>query len=249
MLTVKTTLLATTFLALTAFAAAPAAQAASIVHDGLSGFVSIDYDQGQATNGSGGNTQLTSVSAARSILGNMFDGDLNTAYSLGLGGTALGGGGGTLELLISPTTNFITSGSVIEWTFQGTNHAERAIISLGLNGGGYVEIGEIFNTETGVAAGVLDYGSGVATLALGTDPSNAHTNFVLTVTSGVFNTLKLQDDSPFTLGRGGTKNRDGFDVAELSITSSDGVVIAEPMTLALFGAGLLGLGLARRRRG
>jgi hypothetical protein len=154
-----------------------------------------------------------------------------------------------LELVTSRSTNFITSGSVIEWTFQGTNHAERAIISLGLNGGGYVEIGEIFNTETGVSAGVIDYGSGVATLALGADPSNAHTNFVLTVTSGVFNTLKLQDDSPFTLGCGGTKNRDGFDVAELSITSSDGVVIAKPMTLALFGAGLLGLGLARRRRG
>jgi hypothetical protein len=242
---VKTPLLATSLLALSAFLAVPAANAASIIHDSVGEFASITGNQGQATNNSGGNTQFTAVSAARSVLANMFDGDLNTAYSLGLGGT---GAGGTLELVISPTTNFITGGSVVEWTFQGTNHAERAIVSLGLDGGGYVEIGEIFNTETGTSAGVIDYGSGVATLMLGPDPSNAHTNFVLTVSSGVFNTLKLQDNSPFLLGRGGTKSRDGFDVAELSITSNDGVVIAEPVALALFGAGLLGLGLARRRR-
>jgi hypothetical protein len=76
---VKTTRLAITFLALTGFVLAAAAQAAPVVHDSIGEFASIVGNQGRATNGSGGNTQLTNVSAARGNLGNRCDGKLNTA--------------------------------------------------------------------------------------------------------------------------------------------------------------------------
>ncbi|QYU67656.1 hypothetical protein J4558_22570 [Leptolyngbya sp. 15MV] len=77
------------------------ADAAPIVHDTVPEFSSISITQGPT--GSGG-----LVDPTRSLIGNMFDGNLSSIFSLGLGGVA--------SFVITPLTNSITSGSVIELT-------------------------------------------------------------------------------------------------------------------------------------
>jgi hypothetical protein len=197
------------------------AEAGTIVHDSAAEFAAINLTQGLRGNG-------TPVIAARSNINNMFDNNLTTMLSLGLGGQ--------IDFLITPTDYALTSGSIIELTFGTSGHPETAGLWLGTDLGSWIKIGDLNNSHTSGGPSVTNLAPAVATL--GVTANGATSSYVLTLVSGTFNSLRLVDASP-----NAGPDRDGFDIAELRLTS-----VPEPASLALIGAGLLGLGLARARR-
>ncbi|MBN8490404.1 MAG: hypothetical protein J0M00_03105 [Burkholderiales bacterium] len=224
-------------IALVVMGAVGSAANADVVHNTVDAFDIINASQGKKTNDAG-TALVPIVDANRNRVENMFDGSLTTAFSLGLGDTP--GNGGSLVLTIKPTTNVIASGSLVEWTNLNSGHQESATVSLGVDGGSWEEIGTLKNTQPGNVASFSNLLQPYALLSLGSAVNTVHTTFVLTVLSGNFNSLRFQDTSPYLLN-GTTKDRDGFDIANLSVTS-----VPEPTALALAGAALLVLGAARR---
>jgi hypothetical protein len=208
------------------------AVAAPVVHDTIAEFSSITANQGQRSNNAGNGFDV--VAASRSNIANVFDNNLATIYSLGLGGT---GAGGTLDFVISPVTNLISSGTVIELTtggVTGSGHIEFAQVFLGVNGGGWQLVGELGND------GSVDGTGAIAGALLSANLMGNTTTFSLTVSSGAYNSVRFADVSPLA-----GANRDGFDIAEFRVTSTP---VSEPATLALVGLSLVGLSVMRRRQ-
>jgi hypothetical protein len=207
------------------------AGASTIVHDSVAEFHSITAVQGLQANG-------LPVAADRSVIGKMFDNGLgaDSIYSPGIGGR--------ISFVIAPTTNVLTSGAVIELTNAMSGHQEQAQIYLGVDDASYILIGNVLNAEFAGGASVVNLNPAIATLGLVS--SGVNSSFTLSIVSGAYNSLRIVDIS----SPAGGGNRDGFDIAELEVTSMPPrpvVGVPAPAGLAVFGVGLLGFAALRRR--
>jgi hypothetical protein len=174
---------------------------------------------------------------------------------------------GTLSLTISPNAGRrITSGSWSEITNAGgDNHAEALWVFLGTEGDAFQQlVGLVWNEDADPAspfnAGVYNHDTNVATLSAVDFPGNGEGGrFSFTVNSGNYTTISFFDASraqyvlPITgfttqVMNNWSTSTDGYDVDQLSITSDAIPQVSEPATLALLGAGLFGLAVARRRK-
>jgi len=205
------------------FGAVSISQADVIVHDTEGEFTTLIYSPGAVFSGS-------EINPDRISLDNLFDNDTSTMLSLG--------NGGTLVAEIIPTTNSISSGSIIELT-NGNAHDESAFVFLGVDGAGWINIGELFgNANDGGNSAVTALGQSAATVSVG--PNASASVFTINVISGGFNSIKIQDN---TASLQGSASQDGFDIASFSVTS-----VSSPATIGLLGLGLAALGFSARRR-
>jgi MYXO-CTERM domain-containing protein len=222
-------LLAAALLALSA-----TSPAAPVLHDTLGKFSAISAAQGRSTDATG--TGLVNVDPNRSQLVNMFDNDPGTLFTLGLGGTASNGGGGTIEFLISPATNLITGATLVTTGRSvGSTLIDFTELFLGVNATGWQYLGKLGSD------GSIDTTGGLAGVLLSSVVALDTTTFSLSLAGGAFNSVRLRDVTPQT-----GANRDGFDIAAFSVTSD--MTVPTPGTLALATLGLVALGVSRRRR-
>lgn len=168
------------------------------------------------------------VDADRSDTTNMTDGDADTMYSLGIGGT--------LTASIAPKT--IRSASVLELTFK--NNAafpESMQVYLGTDDTGTL-LGELFNTASGIST---TSANGASIFALADTPSKGVTSFLIKLGTNIGSALHFVDTTADNFAVSG--NKDGFDIGELNITP-----VPIPAAGLLFLTGLFGAGLWRRRK-
>lgn len=227
------------------------AGAGPIVHDSLASLLATGGSVAFTVPGPG----FGKPAAGRLDPNAMFDGNLGTMRSLGVGGV-LQVGVGSGRMINGITLSELTYGL---WT----NHRESVEISLGFDGngdaapdGGWTLLGTLRNDEWRASKDATPEPAaeggipGHATLT-GDFVTAAVTNYTVTIDiaggrTPRFNLIQLVDISPNLPGR------DGFDIAEFRVTSEPLPTptpnIAEPATMALLAGGLLGLVGLRRRR-
>jgi hypothetical protein len=217
---------------------APTSVQAAVIHDTLAEFDTIVNGQGTLADGG----PITDTN--RNSVANIFDGNASTFFSLGKGGT--------ISFTIKPTTNQITSGTVIEIT-NPSAHQEATEVFLGTKANPFASsLGYLFNEPAKVAlfggpsAPAVDDTSAIADLAATNIPGSGGL-FTITVLSGIFNTIAFADRSIAPNNQFGTKfltgSTDGFDIDALSVTS----VVPLPAAAWLFGSAFLGLCWLGRR--
>ncbi|WP_187429609.1 hypothetical protein ROLI_024850 [Roseobacter fucihabitans] len=180
---------------------------------------SITFTENQGTQANG-----LDVPAGRSVVTNLTDGDVDTFYSLGIGGS--------LTASIAP--QLIAGASLIEVTFNNTpSFPESAQVYLGIDTSGIL-LGELFNFASGVSS---TSANGASIITAPNTPSTGRTSFVIDLGVNSGSALTFVDTTS------GTGNKDGFDIAELSIAA-----VPLPAAGLLLLAGIGGLAAVGRRK-
>jgi hypothetical protein len=193
------------------------------------------------------NQGLTSAGGAvapdRSLLSSVTDGDPNTFFSLGIGGT--------LSADVSPLA--IASGSVVEVTFDNIDtYPESAQVWLGgswtgsaWDWTGAILLGELFNVASGQATSSTGVnGSSVSQV---TNTTTGLTTYFISLGSNVGSLLTLLDTTLVNFASAyddpGEPVSDGFDAGEFRVTP-----VPVPAAGFLLLAGLGGLAALKRRK-
>lgn len=203
-------------------ARAAAASALAFVAGSAFALPVVTYSQGLQNDG-------TAVAANRSVEGSESDNDVNTFYSLGIGGS--------IELDFTPQT-LVSPSTVVELTFNKslTQYPEASILSFSTDGTTFTDAVELFNDGT--------FGS-VATgfsIAASAPTATAPVSFTISFTDGTYTALKLTDSTDVAFYTGKSYTSDGFDVAEIT-ASAVPLPAAGVLLLGLVG----GVGFMKRR--